>query len=665
MILPTPKQAPFPVESFFALSSEEKSKRALSIARYASSAPCAIPIRISIFFDGTNNNLLRDRDGQRIPVLGVDGSDATIAGGTERLPTIECSHSNVARLFGAHTPTNLESGIFSYYIPGVGTPFPEIGELTESAGGKAFAAGGEARIIFALLQVINSVHGTLKGKPRLKDDAVGALAKSYRRAVATPPPPGDDRMRGSPLVEFFSEHIELLRQMLIAAAKPHIPSITLDVFGFSRGAAEAVAFCHMFDELLEKGKFAGIAASINFLGIFDTVASVFIGDSVAKTLPIPDRAADGHWAWASRILDDLPGCIRSGRHYIAAHEQRMNFPVTTLNGSREFKQVYFPGVHSDVGGGYAPGEGGKGRGAQSEMLSQIPLAYMYKEALLEGVPLLLYDEFPLALKDDFSVSKGLASAWEAYTEALIDRSDGTDHGDRLKRHMKLYYDWRAVRLESMRQCQFFVSASKQSQQDLDDSNRLLKGDLVLMRRRRLPPDARPELDDRQKQSANQWVWVHANDPLDAWEVFALNCFLYPDPPNSRVTAFFDDFMHDSIAGFYLAGEVTEYDKRVKIAEVLKKPPNSLKGFNKKIVEHWNLCHSLAKRKKLGESLNEEELLLAREAETGTPYPIMTDEDTKDMRNGMITTQTSTRREGAVISCVAATSLGMESSSKST
>ncbi|WP_335582963.1 hypothetical protein [Cupriavidus malaysiensis] len=38
----------------------------------------------------------------------------------------------------------------------------------------------------------------------------------------------------------------------------------------------------------------------------------------------------------------------------------------------------FPGVHSDVGGGYAPGNQGRSRGGHAALLSQIPLVRTYR-----------------------------------------------------------------------------------------------------------------------------------------------------------------------------------------------------------------------------------------------------------------------------------------------
>ncbi|MEB0222260.1 DUF2235 domain-containing protein, partial [Pseudomonas sp. AB12(2023)] len=57
---------------------------------------------------------------------------------------------------------------------------------------------------------------------------------------------------------------------------------------------------------------------------------------------------------------------------------------TYRNGTFEY---LYPGVHSDVGGGYAPGEQGKAVAGGKDVLSQIPLHHMYAEAYALGAPL--------------------------------------------------------------------------------------------------------------------------------------------------------------------------------------------------------------------------------------------------------------------------------------
>jgi len=440
---PTPLQAPYPVASFLKPSAQEQSQIGLACSKDASNLPCSIPVQVGLFFDGTNNNMYRDRDGIRTGVLDPK-TKQPLSIDPKPLKPEECSHSNVARLFLAYPNDKQESGFFSYYIQGVGTPFKELEEPTESTNGKAFAKGGQPRIVWGLLQVLNAIYRTNHGgNERLYNDKeVGKLALDYDKKVGQKDPSSGPRGPGTILTakKWFAPHLDKLKAALAARPKPNIPSVKVAVFGFSRGAAEAASFCHAFDELLEDGKLAGIEASISFLGVFDTVASVGGSASIAKTMPLPGALFDGHWAWANCILKPLPGCVKKGVHYIATHEQRMNFPVTQLQGSIE--EFFYPGVHSDVGGGYAPGDQGKGRGAQAAMLSQIPLAHMYKAARLAGVPLTPFSLLEERKKLDFQVDVKLASAWDAYTAAL------GQGGNLLKKHMELYYRWRASRLST-------------------------------------------------------------------------------------------------------------------------------------------------------------------------------------------------------------------------
>ncbi|MGY2184474.1 phospholipase effector Tle1 domain-containing protein, partial [Pseudomonas agarici] len=76
---------------------------------------CCHSLHISLFFDGTNNNEAND--------------------------TKKNNPSNIAKLFHASFQGSRANrgGYFSYYMPGVGTPFPEIGELDYSDSGLQFA----------------------------------------------------------------------------------------------------------------------------------------------------------------------------------------------------------------------------------------------------------------------------------------------------------------------------------------------------------------------------------------------------------------------------------------------------------------------------------------------------------------------------------------------
>ena len=661
----TPEKAPHPVADYLKPSAQERSTSLLASGDQDSTPPCRIPVQVGLFFDGTNNHMERDRNGQREPVPWADkelkqakddarkaGRDPEAVKGAPLMPNVKMteemiSHSNVARLFEAYPWDKQEEGYHPFYIQGVGTPFEDIGEPTESQEGKAFAKGGLPRIVWGIFQVLNAVHATLTGgKPLYKNKEVGKLAQAYRNEVGRTVPGSDDN---KPLTHeaWFDPHIAKLKAALDAKPKPNIPSLTVSVFGFSRGAAEAVAFCHRFDRLLDGGKLAGIPTHVQFLGLFDVVASVGGSASVSRTMPLPDAIFDGHWDWANDVDKNLPGSVRKCLHLIAVHELRMNFPVTQIGGAEE---VMMPGVHSDVGGGYGPGEQGKSRDGQKSLLSQIPLAFMYMAAMAAGVPLVPFSKLQERDKADFEIAPELAKSWEAYTAAL-----GKD-GRLLKRHMELYYRWRAARLTTLENTESFKAASPQSQHDLREANTMLAGDLEAIRFRRDAPPVLPGEESKapfgraDESRMNQWHRVRANnrESLDSWERFALPFFEKPNPLPPEVEAFFDDYVHDSFAGFYYAGAVTEFEKRCTVDRVMKMKPKDRNRFETKVAEITERTQQAKRKQEAGEPLSSDDEALIKEAQTGTPYPVMTDADAGDMTSGIdnaVFLQTDSRREG--------------------
>ena len=664
-----PAQAPYhPSKEALKLSTKEEAFSIAIIDSPNNEPPCSVPVEIGLFFDGTNNNMARDFDGQRVatPITKEERKKLQTQAKAENkifeelppppkrppLSPMEQSHSNIVRLYRTFPTNKQESGYFSFYIQGVGTPFPEIKEPTESAEGKAFAKGGMARIVWAFFQVINALHMVAsEGTVMYKPDQVGQLAIDYGNEVGQRADISDP---DSPVVthqDWFEKHLSKLRAALDAKPKPHIPTVTVSVFGFSRGGAEAVAFSHLFNQLLKGGKLAGIDATIRFLGLFDVVASVGGSASVSKTTFMPGAMFDGHWAWANYVDEPVTGCVLNGVHLIAAHEMRMNFPVTRQIGST-MQEFLYPGAHSDVGGGYAPGEQGKSREGQAALLSQIPLAHMYLAARKAGVPLLPYSEMQAAVRDDFEIDVDLARAWTAYTEALV------KNGDKLTQHMALFYRWRTMRLNSLETTASYQASSAQDQEDLSSANVLLKGDLEGLRHRRDSKSSalnhdptRPAFGGDYRYRMNQWHMIRANNrtPLDQWEKMALAYFDDPRPLPDEVARFFDDYVHDSFASFYLVGEVTEYDKRARVKAVMKEDRKKLNGFEKKIYDHTMQAREALRKKEAGEAMTPEEAALAQEAEYGTPYPVMRDEESGDMfvnfTDKAVRTQTATRREG--------------------
>lgn len=117
---------------------------------------------------------------------------------------------------------------------------------------------------------------------------------------------------------------------------------------------------------------------IHFLGLFDTVSSVFV----------PGRNLFGLLPGSSRLpYTRTNPSVRAVRHAIAIDERRVMFRSNRWVEGQSFKpnrfaddgtaipqdceQVLFAGVHADIGGGYPEAEAG---------LAKIPLRWMIEEA---------------------------------------------------------------------------------------------------------------------------------------------------------------------------------------------------------------------------------------------------------------------------------------------
>jgi hypothetical protein len=406
-------------------------------------APCCKTLRISLFFDGTGNNLNND------------------------LFNSPVAHpTNIARLFRASIGAGYAGGTmlskgadslldadgvgtgeyYKYYMPGVGTPFPEVGDLDYTTTGLALASYGEERINWGLMMLIDALKRSLQ---QTKLSTVGAAVK----AMGTFADIGGATNRRRE----FERQLKLLDGPLRLAlgqpapGHPKLLGLKLYVYGFSRGAAAARAFVKWLSELLvqpEAGQtiepyFAvgdlKLPVSIEYLGLLDTVASVGVAHAVPQF--------DGHMSWASGTQelsseDTHPALIKRCLHIVAAHEQRLCFPLDSIRRSngqypRNSVEVVHPGVHSDQGGGYTPGVQGK---AWSEgniqgdglVLSQIALHSMYSDAFCRGAPLKvrpdvlpphmqgeLWRAMEPEVQEEFDVSPELVVRFNAWRELTL------------------------------------------------------------------------------------------------------------------------------------------------------------------------------------------------------------------------------------------------------
>lgn len=403
---------------------------------------CSIPLWISVFFDGTGNN--RDAD--------------------------EPTHrdSNVARLFRSHGIDDSAAAKSAIYVPGVGTYFREIGDPGNTATGMAFANYGQDRLDWALNEVD-------------------------------------------------------LRVARYPASK--LREINLAVFGFSRGAALARAFARMLARDRASGRPGAwtwgkteVPLRLRFMGLFDTVASVgppasadsaqslriakgwtplgkaleerstrtvTVRDAPPRPSPVSIRGLaygapgadptpgnpDGHSSWAGnlRIQPLVEHCL----HLVAAHEQRNSFPLDSVRDGNVYPdncvEVVLPGVHSDLGGGYAPGFQGRIK-SRDAALSNLALRIMHKAALDRNVPLEEIGKFSTSgLDQDFAASPDLLEHWRHYMVAA--GNGGRPLGQAVLAHMRLYFAWRFQRIKGYGAGSMIPDAAGIRQQEERDSSR--------------------------------------------------------------------------------------------------------------------------------------------------------------------------------------------------
>lgn len=433
---------------------------------------CCRELFVGVFFDGTNNNADRDRPLMR--------------------------HGNVACLFDVFPtkPSDLReeqrSNYISIYAPGVGTEFKDIGDTgvgLDKTAGLGFAAKGEARIVWGLLAVLNRLSFYFSGSPLRDFDQTKKLANELSEfnlplwATISPVVSAAylankrhaiNAHRNEVLAGLCRELEARIKVRNTTTPKPKIHGIRLSVFGFSRGAAEARAFSNWFVEMCNNasGRMAlgGLPVDFDFLGIFDTVASVGLANSTI--------VADGHMEWADaehnlRVPDDVTRCV----HLVSAHEVRRSFPLDSIRArthlAGKHSEVVYPGVHSDVGGGYAPTEQGRGTDLDGhDMLSRIALAHMYREARLANVPLDIKGVGVVGKAvQAMAVSPATAKEFNDYLACCKVKEGSLEKI--LDEQTRLHIRWRKARLTTMGQLPSVKRATLQDRTDLLEATREL------------------------------------------------------------------------------------------------------------------------------------------------------------------------------------------------
>ena len=204
------------------------------------------------------------------------------------------------------------------------------------------------------------------------------LSRIYKNGVGTVD--GEDNeidgiAKGDGGIERIHEAIKEVAEFF--DTKPCAKEFIVDVFGFSRGAAQAR---HFINELHDRA--AGPDVKVGFVGLYDTVAS-FSGSWMGILGFEEDQPGDNINIAEWEVQQGTRKVRRGGRiievpyykefiqpynfhlssasaehieHFVAKDEVRKNFPLSSLepNDGGFLKEQTFIGVHSDIGGGYGP-----------------------------------------------------------------------------------------------------------------------------------------------------------------------------------------------------------------------------------------------------------------------------------------------------------------------
>jgi len=131
---------------------------------------------------------------------------------------------------------------------------------------------------------------------------------------------------------------------------------------FSPSGSDSVAF---------RKAHSHASKSVHFVGVWDTVGSLGIPFSLMGMFDSKDEFYD----------TKMGSNVSIARHALAIDEQRQDFEPTLWVPRQgvDLKQVWFSGVHTDVGGSYPPDK------KTNTVASDTPLAWMLKEAKSAGL----------------------------------------------------------------------------------------------------------------------------------------------------------------------------------------------------------------------------------------------------------------------------------------
>jgi hypothetical protein len=113
------------------------------------------------------------------------------------------------------------------------------------------------------------------------------------------------------------------------------------IFGFSRGAAIARRFASIINKYIPVGP--NLKFPVRFLAVFDTVASIGFPNLDDDQKPVSDVVFE------NGVISKY---VQEALHLVSLDEKRIAFQPTLMNKDKRVSEIWFPGAHADVGGGF-------------------------------------------------------------------------------------------------------------------------------------------------------------------------------------------------------------------------------------------------------------------------------------------------------------------------
>lgn len=299
---------------------------------------------------------------------------------------------------------------------------------------------GDSKLDVADTSYENDYSNVSKLEETLRDqDGYDEPIKIYTEGIGTTNNDEDSPKIGGGLgagptglvAKVHNAFIALVDRLLLLDAR-HIECLDLDVFGFSRGAAAARCFVHValhgaswserkgvfvmplksLKDTLEGEGYHVCKVNVRFVGLFDTVASYqYDHDDDTEQLHLDAIAV------ADRVVQ-----------LAASEEHRVNFRLTSIESAQAKGagiELFLPGCHSDVGGGYR-------RGAVKTQLYDMDVAWRSKS-----------DDERIEREKKWLIAMGWNTAdelKETFTNEIIgSRADVKNDYDRIPLHLMARY----------------------------------------------------------------------------------------------------------------------------------------------------------------------------------------------------------------------------------